>query len=229
MKAEYVSAYAEEHRKLTINPKANERRELLERDPRLEALRALSAVELLDKGQLRHWTGRLAQLPTCLEFHEGLLAVTPICPSCGLRPSQRRGDTAAAQILDDLDQRLDVLLADWRRALRANLGEAPQRQSIEAMTAAERRPIEAFLAQGDDETAVPDGFAKAATAALRGIQTVSLWQGDLMDALSRGGLPCTREDLERRFAAYLDQALRGHDKRATRLTLADRALVMAAD
>ena len=229
LKREYVAAYGAEHARLTLGPKADDRRANLTRDPRLAALRALSTIELLDKGQLSGWIQAVTGLPTCREFHEGIIAETPTCPSCHLRPAQRQRGTAAERTLEDIDRRLDALLADWRRALRDALGSEAARQSIAAMTAAERGPIESFLTQRDDDPEVPERFAKAATDALRGIQTVTIWQGELLDALARGGLPCTREELQGRFVAFLDEQMRGKERRTTRLTLAEQGLALAAD
>ena len=121
------------------------------------------------------------------------------------------------------------MLTDWRRALFNALESEPATKSIEAMTAPERGPITEFLAQRGDECDVPAGFAQAATLALRGIQTVAIWPGDLLEALALGGLPCTRLELQSRFAAFLDEHMRGKDHNTTRLTLAERELALAAD
>jgi hypothetical protein len=41
----------------------------------------------------------------------------------------------------------------------------------------------------------------------------------IVTALKSGGLPCTVEEMQRRFAGFVQEHLRGHDARATRLTL----------
>jgi hypothetical protein len=41
----------------------------------------------------------------------------------------------------------------------------------------------------------------------------------LLEALKAGGLPCTVEELQRRFISFVSQNMRGHDPRNTRLTL----------
>ena len=87
------------------------------------------------------------------------------------------------------------------------------------MSPDERQPVEAFLAQRDDEEALPMGFVSAAIKALRGIQALTLTVDNLMHALKTGGLPCTREELQNRFKQFLDQHMRGHDAGNTRLTL----------
>ena len=100
-----------------------------------------------------------------------------------------------------------------------HLSSETARHSRDAMAPAERRPIEQFLGQGDDDPAVPEGFIGAATQALRGIEALTLPVDDLLGALKEGGLPCTLEELQRRFAGFVGLVLRGHDARNTRLTL----------
>jgi len=218
LKADYVTAYSELHRQLVLGPRADDRRQRLYNDPRLAALNELSAIDLLSSPELEAWKQALSALPTCREFHEGAIADTPTCPSCHLRPAQHRHGQAD-QMLDQLDDRLGDLLTRWRQALQANLTSDTAQHSLEAMTPAERRPIEQFLDQGDDDPHIPDRFAVVATCALRGIEAVALPVGDLLEALKEGGLPCTVEELQRRFADFVSQNMRGHDPRNTRLTL----------
>jgi len=219
LKADYVAAYAELHRQLVLGPQADDRRQRLYNDSRLAALNTLSAIDLLNRAELEGWKEALLRLPTCREFHEGVIADTPTCPYCHLRPSQQRHDGQADQVLERLDSRLDDLLIRWRQALQANLTSETAQRSLEAMTLAERRPVERFLDQRDDDPAIPEGFVAAATQALRGIEALTLPVDGLLEALKEGGLPCTIEELQRRFASFVNQNMRGHDPRNTRLTL----------
>jgi len=219
LKADYVAAYAGLHRQLVLGPQADDRRQRLYNDSRLAALDTLSAIDLLNRTELDVWKERLTALRTCREFHEGAIADTPTCPSCHLRPSQQRHGGQADQVLDRLDARLDDLLIRWRQALQANLTSETAKRSLEAMTPDECQPIERFLDQSDDDPAIPDGFVAAATQALRGIEALTLSVDDLLEVLKAGGLPCTVEELQRRFTEFVYHAMRGHDSRNTRLTL----------
>jgi hypothetical protein len=48
---------------------------------------------------------------------------------------------------------------------------------------------------------------------------LALEEDALLAALKEGGLPCTVEELERRFNTFVAQAIRGHDQRTTRLKM----------
>jgi len=219
LKAEYVAAYAALHRQLVLGPQADDRRQRLYSDPRLAALNALAEVELLPRAELEAWKDAITGIQPCREFHEGAIADTPTCPFCHLRPAQHRYVGGAEQLLAQLDARLDGLLARWRQALRANLTSETAHHSLQAMAPAERRPVEQFLDQRDDDPHVPEGFVEAATRALRGIEAVTLPVDELLEALREGGLPCAVEELQRRFAEFVSRHMRGHDARNTRLTL----------
>ncbi len=219
LKRDYITAYAEAHRRLRLGPAADERRTRLYADPRLAALNALAALDLVHRSELEAWKDAIAGLGSCREFHEGALAATPTCPHCHLRPGQASGEARAEALLAQLDGRLDEILRRWRGALRANLGSETAQHSLAAMTPAERRPIERFLAQADDAAEIPEGFVAAAGQALRGIEALALQADRLLDALAAGGLPCTVDEFGRRFTEYLRAVLRGHDPRNTRVTL----------
>ncbi|MBU0705523.1 MAG: ATP-binding protein [Chloroflexi bacterium] len=219
LKAEYVTVYAESHRRLVLGPQADDRRQRLYNDPRLAALNELSAIDLLSSPELEGWKQSLSALPTCREFHERAIADTPTCPSCHLRPAQHRHVGQADQILDQLNTRLDDLLTRWRQALQANLTSDTARRSLDAMAPAERGPIDQFLDQDEDDSAIPGGFVAAATQALRGIEAVTLPVDNLLEALKEGGLPCAVEELQRRFVEFVRRNMHGHDARNTRLTL----------
>lgn len=221
LKRAYVEVYAAEHRRLRLNAAGDARRQALYADPRLQALRALSQVDLLraNQPQLNQLEKELSALRACPEFHDGVLAESPFCPHCKLNPAAE-GDMASAEArLNALDERLSALLAQWRGALREALRSDQAQRSLAAMQPEERQPIERFLAQPDDESVLPEGLVECANRVLRGVHILPISTEKLLAALTQGGMPCTPEAFRRRFAQFLDDALRGRDEESTRLTL----------
>jgi hypothetical protein len=219
-KREYIGVYSALHREAVLSQHGEQRRARLLDDPRLKTLKALATIELLSKGELDGWMVAVRNLTTCSSFREALIEDAPTCPECGFRPVLLRPQARPAEtVLSELDHRLDTMLINWRQALRAALDSESAKQSIENMSPRERTPIEAFLTQGNDDVSLPAGFPSAATTALRGIQAITLQAHDLFDALSAGGLPCTRQDLEQRFQTFVTKAMREHDPRNTRIML----------
>jgi hypothetical protein len=111
------------------------------------------------------------------------------------------------------------MLINWRKALRDNLQSETAQKSLAAMSPAERKPIEEFLTQSDAEETLPTNFVLQAKQALRGIQAVTLPVDSLLQALKAGGLPCTPQELHRRFDQFLSEQISGHDPGITRITL----------
>jgi hypothetical protein len=220
LKQEYISVYSELHRKITLSASGDDLRQRLYHDDRYESLRALSDIDLLTRsGDFEIWKQKLTGLLPCREFHEAAIIDSPTCPFCHLRPAQHSGTANADTMVKQQDEKLSEILKNWRGALRTNLNSDTAKQSLEAMSATERKPIEDFLNQTDDAETLPVNFVKAAIQALRGIQAVTIPIVSLMQALKTGGLPCTREELQNRFKQFLDQQMRGHDAGNTRLTL----------
>jgi len=220
LKQEYITLYSDLHRKMVLTANGDDLRQRLYQDARFESMRALSEIELLTRsGDFEAWQQQLTHLIVCREFHEDVLKDTPTCPFCHLRPAQYHGALNADNFVQQLDERLNELLKNWRSALRTNLNSETAIHSREAMSPAERKPVEDFLKQGDDAESLPANFVSAAIQALRGIQAVTILVEELLPALKTGGLPCTREELQNRFRQFLDQQLRGHDAGNTRLTL----------
>ena len=220
LKQDYIAVYSDLHRKYVLTAGGDDLRQRLYHDARFESLRALSGIDLLARGgDFETWKQQLTGLLSCREFHEGAIADSPTCPFCHLRPAQHQGAANSDAMVRLLDGRLGELLKNWRKALRANLNSDTAQHSLEAMSPAERKPIEEFLKQSDEAESLPQNFVAAAIQALRGIQAVTIPVDALLQALKTGGLPCTREELQNRFKQFLDQQMRGHDAANTRLTL----------
>jgi len=222
LKTDYINTYAELHRHLTLGPKDDDKRRKLYDDARLKALEALTEIDLLGangRSELSAWKQGAQSLPTCREFHDGMLKDSPTCPSCNLRPALKNAAVSADKSLALLDERLDSMLTRWRQALQTNLGSDSVKHSLAAMSPKEKKAISAFLEQADDEASLPDGFVRAAAQALHGIEALTIPVDDLLEALKTGGLPTTVDEIQRRFNDYIQKVMRKHDPRNTRLNL----------
>jgi hypothetical protein len=218
LRRDYIRFYSELHTANVLGPADDDRRARLLRDPRADQLKALRHVDILNGQELDRWNKSVIDLPACCEFHAGLLEDSPTC-RCGYRP-QRGGGPTATRRLEMLNEQLGILQGQWHAALRQNLQSETAQQSMAAMTAAERRSIDAYLSIADPgAVSLPDGLVKAVNQALRGLQTVAINTNRLLVALQDGGLPCTVEELKQRFEGYLRQAMSGHDPRNTRLMI----------
>jgi hypothetical protein len=220
LRRQYIQIYSDLHARHVLGPKDDERKARLLRDPRVEQLKGLSAVDILNAQELRRWGEAVIALPTCREFHTGLLEASPTCPRCHFRPAQTGMLGTASTRLDVLEDQLGEMLAGWHAALRQNLLSETAQQSISSMTATERAVIDKYLSEPEPTKAsLPDGLVEAVNQALRGLRTVTMQASDLLAALQKGGMPCTIEQLAERFRGYMKETMSGHDPRNTRLTI----------
>ena len=220
LRREYVDIYSAAHAEGVLGPAGDDRRVRLLRDPRVEQLKLLAQIDILNRAEFQGWSDTLTGMLPCREFHPGLLTDSPTCPRCNYRPSQAAGGPSASARLDALELRLDALLVGWHTALRQTLASETAGHSIAAMTPQERGPLDAYMALADPANEVlPTGLAAAANQALHGIETVSLNLDALEAALRAGGLPCTVEQLTERFRGYLRGIMTGHDGRNTRIMM----------
>ena len=217
LRQEYMETYTQLHQQAVLGPQEEARRKKLKSDPRYMRLATLAQIDKMNVPELRVWERALDSLPACVEFHTQLLDSSPICPSCCFQPAHVARQGSAAGRLGQLEAELDLMLAHWEEALQSTLRSETAQESLSRMTIAERQVIERYLAA--KEAPLPDDFAQISNRALRGIQKVSLDVNELLEALSIGGFPCTEDDLRERFETFLQEKMRGHDARNTRLSI----------
>jgi len=226
LKAQYIQAYAAEHHRLRLGPAAADRREAIYRGGALREVMELNRLEILPSQELSIWQRQVQGLRDCRDFHEGVLSDEPECPYCHLNPATEGGAGNAERTLEALEERLDGMLAAWRKAVVEALNSDTARASRQAMTPDEQHAIDAFLAH-PEATVLPEGFIDAANKALRGIESVAVSIADLVRALREGGIPCLPGDLRDRFQRYIQETLRGHDEENTRVTLDEERTLQA--
>ena len=218
LKKDYIEAYSLLHRQMVLGPAGIEQKHRLLQDDRLAVLEKLGAIDLLSRDELETWRNGVQGLKENGDFHEGVLQDSPT--AAGFRPIVYRDQTFnATDKLEQHEVQLGDILQRWQQALVNGLQSDTAQQSIASMTPQEQALIQQFLSQGDGDLTVPNGFPGAANRALQGIDALTIQVEALVNALKQGGLPCTPQQLEKRFQAFVEQTMRGHDARNTRLTL----------
>ncbi len=220
LKRAYVQRYTGLHNTYVLNQAGDAaRRRLLESD-QTKQLKTLARIDLFGSGGLDGWSQALMAIPACQSYHEGLIEDAPTCPQCRFRAATG-GSLAAGARVAVLEERRDALLAQWHSALRQELATQGAQAGIANMTAAERRPLDQYLAlTGPAAAALPGGFVESANRALRGLRGLKLDGEEILAALTRPGLPCTFDELEARFRSYVQGLInQGNDRTSTRLNI----------
>ncbi len=217
LKRDYVRIYLALHAKARLGVDEDRRKARLARDERLQALRDLSAIELMPRGRLIDWQDRLAGLKSCFMLTEPEMQISPVCTHCGFKPGAE--PAASAADLNDLDDKLDNLVEDWTRMLLANLEAPAVRANLNLLKPESRELVSGFVAK----RALPDNpdrdFIHALGEALSGLQKVSVTAEALRQALLADGSPSTPDEMKQRFERYLEMILEGKEPAKVRIVL----------
>ena len=221
LKASYQDAYLELHRKAHLGPEDDRKRTELNRDNRLKQLRTLDKLEIMPHRQLKSFQDDLLGLPKFVALGRGDLEATPICPHSQYRPAEDPPRSpSASQVLAGLDERLEELVQGWTSTLLENLEDPTVSTNIDLISnLAGKSELTAFRKTGALPERISDDFVEATQEVFTGLDKVSVDGTRLCAALAEGGIPCTVEELNRRFATYVASLAKGKDPRKVRIVV----------
>jgi len=219
LKNTYKELYARLHRKARLNHDENRRKSELFNDTRLMSLRQLTTIDLMPKRDLREFEEKLGRLKTCFALTEKDLEASPICPHCRFRPRNEAATPPVANLLEDLEDRLEKLYEEWTKTLLENLEDPTVRSNMDLLKPEERELVEAFLNEKRLPEPLSQAFIKALKEIFTGLQRVAITEKELKEALTSGGLPATPEEIKRRFENFLVEKIRGKDPTKVRIVV----------
>ncbi|OYV51921.1 MAG: ATPase [Acidocella sp. 20-58-15] len=212
LKKNYVTAYISLHSRARLGVTEDKTKSALRKDPRLVAMRALAGISLMPTSQLTSFDGKLDKLKSCTALVESELAASPFCPHCSFRPANEQGEMLpAANVLKQLDEELDRLLASWQQTLLDNLDDPIIQANFDLLRPAPRALIVSFVKSKLLPDPVPPDFVAAVQEALSGLEKVGVSSEDIKNALLHGGSPASPDDLRKRFENFLNERCKGKD------------------
>ncbi|MCL6590794.1 MAG: DUF6079 family protein [Firmicutes bacterium] len=215
LKRDYISAYLDLHTRARLGLNDDQRKNSIIRSDRLLRLKKLCRIDLMPQAQLTKFDEALDQLRTCFALTPADLEKTPVCPYCAYKPLEDENKKPAGIWLDELDNELDNLTANWLKSLLAYL-EA-QREKFELLKPEHRSLVEEFLNQKEFPDPFTDEFIFALQEALGGLVRVTVKTGDLL--INLGRLPMTAAELKKHFGEYIDNLIKDQKPDQVRLVL----------
>ncbi|MEW6381455.1 MAG: DUF6079 family protein [bacterium] len=239
LKKAYLLAYLSMHAKARLGVNEDKRKAQLMGDERLRDLQKLSTIDLMPRQHLSDFQNRLAGLKSCFALTEQELEASPVCPHCGFRPAaeartEQRGlrngsDSVlstqssvlinAAAVLQQLDEQLDKMLAEWTAALISNLEDPTTKGNLSLLKPEARKLVDGFIKKRTLPDDLDQDFIHALQEVLSGLTKVSVKIADLRDALLSGGSPATPAEMRKRFEEYLDGLTKGKEPAKVRIVL----------
>lgn len=213
LKEDYKKAYIASHTKARLGVSEEKSRNTLRNDPRLQGLRVLAGVEMMNVSQLTTFEEALNGLKSCSALDEPTLNTVAVCPHCQYRPSAEQLELSipAAKALHKLDDDLDQLVANWQQTLLENLEDPFTQESLGLLPDASKKLINAFLSSRTLPDPVTSEFANAVQMALVGLEKVVVKADEIKQALLLGGSPATIKDVRERFEAFLKERCKGKE------------------
>jgi hypothetical protein len=216
--ASYQQAYIAIHRRARLDFAQDERKQKLTRDTRWQQARALAAVALLPEVELRKLEEQLRELRSCPSCTASDLKARPTCPNCGLVPRDLKTDAPAlGEVLQAVETGLADLHARWLTTLQAELNKPAVREDIALLPQPQRDQVQALAERGELPARPTQDFVQALNDVLQGLEKVVINGTDLLLALTRPGMPCTRAELQARLNELLVTELKGKDAAKVRI------------
>ena len=220
LKKTCVVAYIALHAKARLGIKDDKRKAAMLNDNRLQPLLKLVGIDLMPRQQLTDFQNRLAGLKSCFALTEQELDASPVCPHCGLRPAvEAAAGAQGTAVLDQLDEQLDQMTANWTQVLLSNLEDPTTKVNMALLKSADRKKLDKFLAARELPSPVDSDFVQTLKEVLSGLVKVSVSEQDLRAALQAAGGPASPSEMKRRFEEYVDTLTKGKDPSKVRIVI----------
>lgn len=218
-KKDYTVAYIGLHTKARLGVNDDKRKAALLGDPRLQIMQKLAGIDLMPRQQLTDYQNRLAGLKSCFSLTEQNLDSTPVCPHCGFRPSVETETLTGPQMVDQMDDGLDTMLANWTSTLLSNLNDPITQVNMDLLKVDDCEPLEAFIKSRELPVPMDTDFVHALKEVLSGLVKVSVKVQNLQKALQIESGPATPAEIKKRFDDYINQLTKGKDPAKVRIVI----------
>lgn len=215
----YVDTYFELHRKARLDASYDSLKGRLVKDPLMERLNRLGTLELLPSSRFNDFCDRLAALKTCFSLTKEELGSVYVCPHCGYRPVEEPSKEVASARLLQYEKELETINGEWDQIILDNLRDPMVQQAMDALKHEEREIVDSVLDSGKVPEKISNELLNILTVIFTGLMKVEVAKDGLMDDLSRGGMPCTVDEYQKRFEEHLKRVTHGKDKSKIRIIL----------
>ena len=219
LKKDYIAVYNGLHTKARLGVSEDKRKAALMGDDRLQTLSKLSSIDLMPKQQLIDFQNRLAGLKSCFALTEQNLDSSPVCPHCKFRPSVEASTVASSQVMAQMEDQLEAMVASWTSTLLNNLEDPITKANMELLKPEDKKLLDKFIASKELPEPLDSNFVHALKEALSGLVKVALKMPQLQSALRTEGGSATSMEMKKRFDDYIDQLTKGNDPAKVRFVI----------
>ena len=216
VKDKYIDIYFDEHKKKRLDITDAKRRGLIQESTKLAKLKKLRGIEIVSSAKLSSIEQDISGLTVCYELTPEELKSTHICPHCRFSLSDNAKNVYGQ--LDNIENRIDDLVAEWTKTLLDTISDPIVASQKEYLTKDQKKVIDDFENSGELPKRVDDFFVKAITALLQGFEPVVIDSDDLLQKLEE--LPPLDETaFAAKFKGILETYTKGKDTSKLRIVV----------
>ena len=173
--------YYEEHKKKRLGLDDAKRRGKIQEGQALSNLRKLKGIQILSGAKLSELEQDMANLKVCYSLSPSDLKASPICPHCRFSLEDKAKNVYGQ--LDNLEIRIDDMVAEWTKILLDTLSDPIILDQKKFLKDSEAKAIDDFVASGKLPEKVDDFFVKSINSLLDGFEPVVIQTEDLIQKL----------------------------------------------
>ena len=149
----------------------------------MASLRKLRSIEILSAAKLTDIENEMSGLKVCYELTPEEMKSSHICPHCRYHLDDKVKNVYG--LLDNLEIRIDDLLAEWTKTLLDTISDPIVASQKTFLSAEQQKAIDDFISSGELPKRVDDFFVKDINALLKGFEPVVIDSEDLMAKLEQ--------------------------------------------
>ena len=218
LKSGYIKVYLELYRKARLSLAQDKEKKDLLQDFRLKHLRRLTTVPSINSVQLSEFDNEIGKLKTGTALTEKDLENDPKSPD-GFWPGMENTSISAETRLANLKAELEKIHRSWTNSLLNDLADPVIQSHFDLLKTAQKKMLSDFMAAKELPDDISQDFLAALQSALSGLAKLPVRLDDLKKVLFPDGSPATPAEFKERFAAYLEQILKGRDAAKVRLVI----------
>lgn len=183
IKDKYIGIYFDAHKKKRLGIEDAKRRGTIQESLALSNLRKLRSIDILSGAKLTEIEQDLASLKVCYDLTPEELKKSPICPHCHYSIEDKAKNVYG--LLDDLEDRIDALIAEWTKMLLDTISDPLVLGQKEYLNAKQAQTIDDFVSAGELPIRVDNFFINSIQALLKNYEPVVIEVEDLMQKLEQ--------------------------------------------
>ena len=219
LQLDYMERYQELHQKARLDREQDQKKTQITADPRWAKLRALSKLNLLPTMELNNLQDKLKAMRSCFNLRKEDLKQSCACPYCGFSPAAEGIRELKGNDLEAIHAELEQLETKWVNVLLENLNTAQAQQNLKLIESKERTAVQNFLQAQKIPEPITEKFLDGIENALLGLEVVEIDGAEYLLAITKPGMPCTPDELDKRTRQFLQEHLAGKDRQKVRIQI----------